>query len=689
MTNQTATAQPAAPAGGSILANLDADQMQAVTAPMGIPVLVAAGPGSGKTSVISARVSWYIEMGADPSTIAAFTFTNKAAAELRERIRKTLLDAAGKNPEAIAKAEAQANMAYVGTFHSYGARFLRANANRLGLNPKFTIYDRDDSNSAISRMMRAARNEEKTMPGLAEVTNGKLGHYINERKNEDVAPQQAIDETPHDVYAAMYHRYQESLNQAQGMDFNDLVLLPTKLMERDPSLLDAVRQQVKHVLVDEYQDTNPNQAKLASMLAGDGPDASIYVVGDPDQSIYGFQFASVGNILNFAKRDYPNAQVYELNRNYRSQSRIVDAANLLIKRNASRIERFSRALRPAGLEIQVRQCADENNEAETAIRMIRKLKEQGKTKYADWCIAYRINAQSQPLEAACISHGVPYQVRGGFEFYKRSEVAVAVAYLRLALNPDDTVALEQVLNVPRRGIGETARRRLEQYADIHGIHPREAVYDMATAATNFESDAGGRKTTERTRAGAMQLITVLEELTAAAAAPQNPAAAAMEALLHGSCGMEEYCRTQPGDGENRWSNLNRLWEMAQQHQGDLAEFCDHMRLFQREDQSSENDDEDRLTLSTLHQTKGLEWPNVIITGVEQGALPHFMSKTAAEKEEERRLFYVGCTRAEDRLYIYHCRKRGNREQRPSPFLNEMNVRSKPAGPTRRRATATA
>ena len=673
MTDPMATA-PTLSTGGSTLANLDADQLAAVTAPVGIPVLVAAGPGSGKTAVIAARVSWYIDMGADPSTIAAFTFTNKAAAELRARIKQALRTAAGNNPDAMAKAEAAANMVYVGTFHSYGARFLRANADRLGISPKFTIYDRDDANSAISRMLRAAKNEEATMPGIGDVSNGKLGHYINKRKNEDVTPEDAIEQTPDDVYAVMYGRYQETLNQAQGMDFNDLVLLPIKMMEQSPGLLNVVRQQVKHVLVDEYQDTNPNQAKLAALLAGEGPDASIYVVGDPDQSIYGFQFASVDNILNFASREYPNAQVYELNRNYRSQAHIVDAANRLIRRNASRIERFSQALRPPGLEIKVRQHSNENDEANAAVGMIKNLKDRGKTSYEDWCIAYRINAQSQPLEAACISHGVPYRVRGGFEFYKRAEITVAVAYLRLALNPDDTVALEQVLNVPRRGIGETTRRRLEQYADLHGIHPREAIYDLATAAPVFEDDAGGRKTTERTRAGAMQLITVLKELNEAANM-EKPAAAVMEALLHGSCGMEEYCRTQPGDGENRWSNLNRLWEMAQQHEGNLAEFCDHLRLFQRADQSSENDEEDRLTLSTLHQTKGLEWTNVVITGMELGTLPHFMSRTLAEKEEERRLFYVGCTRAKDRLYISYSRQRGRREQRPSPFLNEINLKA--------------
>ena len=184
---------------------------------------------------------------------------------------------------------------------------------------------------------------------------------------------------------------------------------------------------------------------------------------------------------------------------------------------------------------------------------------------------------------------------------------MAVAYLRLALNPDDTVALDQVLNVPRRGIGETARRRLEEYTNFHGIHPREAIYDMATSAESFEKDTEGRKTTERTKKGAQQLLDVLDELSTAAANPKEPASAVMESLLHGSCGMEEYCRTQPGDGENRWSNLNRLLEMAKQHQGSLSEFCDHMRLFQREDPGTENDGLDRLTLSTLHQTKGLEW----------------------------------------------------------------------------------
>ena len=670
----------APPKNRSILADLDAEQMAAVTAPIGIPVLVAAGPGSGKTAVISARVAWCIEMGADPSTIAAFTFTNKAAAELRNRIRKSLLTSAGEDPDAQAKAEAAANMVYAGTFHSFGAKFLRANADRLGLSPKFTIYDRDDSNTAISRLMRTAKNEEAALPGMNDVSNSKLGQYVNQRKNYDVTPDEAIEENDEDIYAILYGRYQNALDQAQGLDFNDLVLLPIRLMERDPNLLDAARQQVKHVLVDEYQDTNPNQAKLASMLAGDGPDSSIYAVGDPDQSIYGFQFASVANILNFAQGEYPNAQVYRLNRNYRSQTKIVEAANRLISRNANRIQRFSVPQRDPGLPVQIRECSDENSESEAAIKRIKKLKEQGKTCYEDWCITYRINAQSQPLEAACITHGVPYRIRGGFEFYKRSEITVAVAYLRLALNPDDTVALEHVLNTPRRGIGETARRRLEHYTDIHNIHPREALYDMATSAESFEQESAGRKTTDRTKAGAQQLLDVLAELTKAAEHPQ-PANAVMESLLHGSCGMEEYCRTQPGDGENRWSNLNRLWEMAKQHQGELTEFCDHMRLFQREDPSTENGAEDRITLSTLHQTKGLEWPNVLIIGMEQGSLPHFMSRTATEKEEERRLFYVGCTRAKDRLFISHSRHKGNRPQHQSQFIKELSPSQTPANAT--------
>ena len=660
-----------ASAGGSIIATLDTEQMEAVTAPMNTPILVAAGPGSGKTTVISGRVVWYLEMEADPTSIAAFTFTNKAAAELRSRIRNALVEAAGNDPEARTKAEAAANMIYAGTFHSYGARFLRANAERLRINPRFTIYDRDDTNAAISRLLRSARNEDNQIPGLDNVTNGKLGHYINERKNAYTTPEEAVTLDPGDPYALLYQRYQDALEQAQGLDFNDLVLLPIRMMEQDPALINMARQQIKHVLVDEYQDTNHNQAKMATMLAGDGPDASIYAVGDPDQSIYGFQFAEVDNILNFAKTQYPNAEVYRLNRNYRSQSEIVEAANRLIGRNTNRIDRFSVPQRPAGLPIQSKEYPDENAEADAAIRKIKNLKQKGRTMYNDWCIAYRINAQSQPLEAACVTHGVPYRVRGGFEFYKRSEITIAVAYLRLALNPDDTVALDQVLNVPRRGIGEAARRRLEEYADIHGIHPREALYDMATAAESFEQDMKGRKTTERTRNGAQQLLNVLDELQTAAAAPKQPSAAVVEALLHGSCGMEDYCRNQPGDGENRWSNLNRLWEMARQHDGPMTEFCDHMRLFQREDPNNEDGEPDRITLSTLHQTKGLEWPNVLIIGMEQGSLPHFMSRTPSEKEEERRLFYVGCTRAMDRLFISRSKRRN---AQASQFLREMAPR---------------
>ena len=671
MVHTTADAPADVNIGGSILATLDREQLEAVTAPMNTPILVAAGPGSGKTAVITARVVWYLDMGTDPTTIAAFTFTNKAAAELRNRIREALTKAAGSDEQAKAKAEAAANMIYAGTFHSFGAHFLRANAERLRINPRFTIYDRDDTNAAISRLLRSARNEEEKIHGLDTVTNGKLGHFINECKNSYITPEEAVNMSPDDPYALLYQRYQDALEQAHGLDFNDLVLLPIRMMEQDPALLNMAHQQIKHVLVDEYQDTNHNQAKLAQMLAGDGPDTSIYAVGDPDQSIYAFQFAEVDNILNFARTQYPNAAVYRLNRNYRSQSEIVEAANRLISRNTNRIERFSVAQRPAGLPIQTKVYPDENSEADAAIRKIKNLKEQGRTRYDDWCIGYRINAQSQPLEAACVTHGVPYRVRGGFEFYKRAEITVAVAYLRLALNPDDTVALDQVLNVPRRGIGETARRRLEGYTNFHGIHPREAIYDMATSAESFEKDTEGRKTTERTKKGAQQLLDVLDELSTAAANPKEPASAVMESLLHGSCGMEEYCRTQPGDGENRWSNLNRLLEMAKQHQGSLSEFCDHMRLFQREDPGTENDGLDRITLSTLHQTKGLEWPNVLIIGAEQGSLPHFMSRSPSEKEEERRLFYVGCTRAMDRLFIYHSKRKG---AQPSQFLREMKTR---------------
>ena len=671
----TATAepevQPAAPSGPrSILSELDADQMRAVTAPIGKPALVAAGPGSGKTRVIATRIAWYLEAGIAPDTIYAFTFTNQAARELRERIRRTLIWAAGDDAEAQALANAQANQIYAGTFHSFGASFLRQHAARAGIAPKFSIYDQDDSRGAANRIIKARREKLPQDDEEHPVTPAQLGRFINRMKNTGNDPE-AERENPSDpVFSSLYTQYQDMLSQAQALDFNDLVRLPVTLMQRDPELLATARAQCRHVLVDEFQDTNRNQGELARLLAGEDMDSSIYVVGDPDQSIYAFQFARLNNILEFANKDYPGANVYSLNRNYRSQANIVEAANRLIARNRDRIDRKSEPQAPAGMAVQVREYADEAKAADSVIAGIKGYKDKGKGDYEDWCVAYRTNSQSQALEAACMGHGVPYVVRGSFEFYRRAEVSAAIAYLRLALNPMDTAALEQILNVPRRNIGERARAKLLSYADLNDLPLREALSDMAKDAELFKMEQGGNAVPEKTRQGATRLLEALDELREAGAAPDAKAGDVMEVLLHGSCDLERYCRDHSGDGESRWANISRLSDMANVHEGTLQEFCDHARLFQRE--QPDDGEEDRLVLSTLHQTKGMEWDNVAIVDVEKGVLPHQMARDRKEIEEERRLFYVGCTRAKKTLYLTHRRKNGSgRRAFPSNFLREV------------------
>jgi DNA helicase-2/ATP-dependent DNA helicase PcrA len=641
--------------GDDLLEGLNPAQRRAVAHSRG-PLLVLAGAGSGKTRVLTHRIARLIrDEGVAPWRVLAITFTNRAAGEMRERLR-TLTGEAGAD-------------IWAGTFHSTCVRILRRDAAGVGYERGFSIYDDGDQ----QRMIRACSDDEevdaKRFPPRAV-----LGR-ISDAKNRLLDPDAFAAETESffdDTVARVYRRYHDRMRAAQAMDFDDLLMLGVTLLERDEGARARWAGRFEHVLVDEYQDTNHAQYRLVRVLAA--PQDNVMVVGDDDQGIYSWRGADSRNILGF-ERDYPDATVVTLEQNYRSTQTILSAANAVVARNHARRPKNLWTDRGAGDPIVVAALADEYEEGRFVLGEIERALAGGLSR-GDVAVFYRTHAQSRVVEDTLVRSGIPYQVIGGPRFYERAEVRDLLAWLRAAVNGDDEVGFARLVAAPRRGVGPGCVQRVRDFAAGSGV-------TLAHAALDADRVPGLQRGQRRALrdAGA-----VLAEI-AHGAASGTPVDELVERALEGS-GLRAALEAEDTiESRGRLENLEELVRVAAEHQAraeepGLAAFLEEVALYADADDIA--DDEGRVTLMTLHNAKGLEFDTVLITGMEEGLFPHARSDTPEALEEERRLCYVGLTRARRRLVLTHPHSRamrGGRDYRvPSRFLGELPVELLGASP---------
>jgi DNA helicase-2/ATP-dependent DNA helicase PcrA len=647
-----------------LLHNLNSNQSTAVQAING-PVLVLAGPGSGKTRVLTHRVGFLIEQaGIDPFHILAVTFTNKAAREMRERL-ETLLGSG------------RAAALTVGTFHSICVRFLRRDIPYLGRERDFTIYDSDDQQRVMKRVLKSLDLDEKKNPPRA------IHAAISRAKNElvDVAEFKKQARSYFDeVVARCYERYQDLLRESNALDFDDLMVETVRLFEQHPDVLRRYHQRYTYLLADEYQDTNRAQYKLLNLLATGSAEApgnqNLFVVGDEDQSIYAFRGADIRNIRSF-EDDYPNAQVVVLNRNYRSTQAILDVAQAVINRSAQRRHpKQLETLNGQGLPVQLLESYDQDEEAQLVAAEIARLVSTGDYQYGDIAVMYRTNAQSRAIEEALISRGLRYQIVGGIRFYERKEIKDALAYLRLALNPFDAVGLGRILNWPGRGIGEKTQDEIERWAsELHvPTYVALQMLDEGVAHTNAPTPSFA----VRTKAALLGFLHLIDEIIAGR---ELHDLGDLIQLTLNRVGFQEALIREYGEEEalDRWNNVQELQNVALNYanlprEAQLPTFLEEVMLVSDIDQL--NQERDTITCITLHQAKGLEYPVVFLTGLEEGLLPHARSINDIEAlDEERRLFYVGATRAKQRLFLLHAMRRAvfgrTQNAQKSRFLGDI------------------
>jgi DNA helicase-2/ATP-dependent DNA helicase PcrA len=629
-----------------LLNALNAPQRDAVTADDG-PLLIFAGAGSGKTRVLTYRIAWLIQQGrARPAEILAVTFTNKAAREMRTRVEQLL--------------RFGATNLWMGTFHAIGARILRRDGSAAGIDRHFVIYDEGDRLSAVKRVMDELRLDPKRYPPGATVA------WISRAKDELLTPAEAAARAGthvEEVASQIYVRYQALLERNSALDFDDLLVRTVRLFEEHPEVLERYQQRFKYILVDEYQDTNRPQYLMVTHLAA--KHRNLTVVGDDDQSIYTFRGADIRNILSF-ERDYPDAHVVKLEQNYRSTQAILDAAHHVIKANPSRVHKRLWTERQGGPKIVVAQTYDEQEEALAVAQEALRLVGQGDYSLSDLAILYRTNAQSRALEEVLLRRGIPYKLIGGLRFYERREVKDILAYLRLVANPDDTLSFSRVINIPRRKLGEKTLGLLGAFADGHELTP--------WAALDRVSEIGGLP-----GASVRSLEEFRETVKEVRAASQERPLVDVVELLLTRIGYERYLKESGPESEERWANVLELRGLASEYDGlapgeGLQAFLEDVALMSDVDSLTERPQ--GLTLITAHMVKGLEFAVVFMLGMEEGLFPHSRSlDEPSALEEERRLAYVGMTRAKDRLYLFHAFRRhlyGNATLNvPSRFLKDI------------------
>ena len=627
---------PASGASPAILQGLNEAQQQAVLCTDG-PLLIVAGPGSGKTRVITHRIAYLVEeCGVNPWQILAVTFTNKAAREMRNRLDRLLLS----RSEAVT----------MGTFHAVCSRILRRHGERIGLNPNFTIYDQDDQIDAIKSSMQLADVDVKRFPPRAMLSRISAAKSALQESSQMWESAYAAE----DEYGAhwietcsrVYHYYEEALSRQNALDFDDLLMRTASLLKNVPEVRAQYHDRYRYLLIDEFQDTNIAQYQLARLLTG--PHRNLCVVGDPDQSIYSWRNADIRNILSF-QSDYPDAAVISLGENYRSTKNILLAASGVIAANTERIERPLFTGNPAGRPITLHEAYSADDEAAWAVDEVTRLTKAGEVRAGDCAIMYRINAQSRAFEDQCMRQGMAYRLVGGVRFYHRKEIKDAVSYLRVIYNPDDEVSLRRVINNPPRGIGVKTVQLLTRFCTDRGITMLAAMQQVAEART--EQQPCPISVTARAAKSIADLSITFQRLTDASR--ELAVADLLDRVLDMS-GLARHIQADE-NSEDRWDNVQELRALAEEYgpspQADgLSAFLERVSLVS--DVDSYEQTEDALTLITLHQAKGLEFPVVMIAGMEEGLLPHSRSlDTIREIEEERRLCYVGMTRAMQRLYL--------------------------------------
>jgi len=629
------------------LSELNDAQREAVETLQG-PVLILAGAGSGKTRVLISRIAVLIDRGIiRPYQLLALTFTNKAAKELRERLHAMI----GPVAEQVR----------AGTFHSTFARLLRRDIAALGYRDNFAIYDTDDSERVIKRILEDRKApEERFSPG-------RIHSLISRAKNSAEAPEGFLRAMPGPVAkvaADICSEYQKRLKSNNALDFDDLLLAPKQLFDQFPKLLETYRDQFPYILVDEYQDTNRAQYELIKALAA--RDQNICVVGDDDQSIYGWRGADLRNILEFEK-DFPNAKVVRLEQNYRSTPQILDLAWNVIRRNVDRKEKKLWTKKDDGDNATVISAMDENEEAWRIVEEIDRLAIHERRPYGHFAVLYRINAQSRALEDTLRRRGIPYELVGGVRFYERREIKDVLAYLRILDNPDDAVSLLRIINVPKRGIGESTVKQLSDYAAASGMSLREALKKV--------DDIQALKKAAKSRLAAFNaLLTGLEE-EAAAAKPSVITRQVIEKTGIRAAWEDEGSEEAHTRIDNILEFRFALEEMEENNpELTLRDFLQEVTLMTEVDEWQE--DKGHVTLMTLHSAKGLEFPVVFVSGLEDGLLPLAgREDRSSDVEEERRLFYVGMTRAQDKLYLSFANRRRlfgeGGVQAPSPFLSDI------------------
>ena len=606
-----------------IFESLNNKQREAVMVVDG-PLLIIAGPGSGKTKVLTHRIAYLIEQGIAPQNILAVTFTNKAAGEMKERVQKLLAR------QKFAKPGTPAHLPTLGTFHSVCARLLRAEAPWLGFKSDFVIFDDKDSLTMIKKVMNELEISDKQFnpQSIQSVISQAKAELIDQEFYQQTSQEGFFQETTAKIYSV----YQAELKKHNAMDFDDLIMLIVKVFEEQPSALKKYQDKFKYILVDEYQDTNHAQYVFTNLLAA--KNKNICAVGDFDQSIYAFRGADFRNIFNFEK-DYPEAKIVFLEQNYRSTKNILEAAHSVIAKNRQRKEKRLWTENEEGQPITLFAAKDEKDEGSFIVREIERLKSELGIDFNAFTVLYRTNAQSRAIEEAFLNWGFPYKIIGAFKFYERKEVKDLLAYLRLLQNQNDPIGLERVINLPPRGLGKTSAAEI--------LEPEKSLMSSATpkkikAIQNFQN--------------------LISEL--AQAAKILPLSQILKLVIK-EISFEKYLRDGTQEGESRWENIKELFTVTKKYDARppeeaLASFLEEVALMTNHDEVET--EKDVANLMTLHCAKGLEFPVVFIAGCEEGLFPHSRAMLDAwEMEEERRLCYVGITRAKEHLYLTWAQQR--------------------------------
>lgn len=609
-----------------LIEGLNDKQKEAVLATEG-PCLVIAGAGSGKTKVLTHKIAYLIgEKGVSPWNILAITFTNKAANEMKDRAVKLVGDIA--------------NDMWIGTFHSICVRILRKYIDRIGFTSSFVIFDTTDQKSIVKESMKELKIDDKMF------TDKSIMYEISNAKNDMIEPEEYAKRTNNEVrkevIAEVYKLYQRKLRENNALDFDDIINYTIKILMQEPDVLQYYSDKFKYVLVDEYQDTNKAQFMLISLLSA--MNGNITVVGDNDQGIYSFRGADIKNILNFEK-DFPGTKIIKLEQNYRCTKSILDVANAVIKNNEVKYEKKLWTENEKGKLVTAHLANNEYDEATYVVEQIEHLKREEYYKYSDFAVLYRMNTQSRSIEDILRREDIPYKIIGGLKFYERKEIKDIIAYLRLIYNTKDNLSLRRIINEPKRGVGKTSLDQIAEIADTYGKSMYEVIKNAAEYGLN------------RVYTNTREFVQTIDELVAKS--EEMTVSELTQSILRNTGYTKALELENTKEAENRIENLEEFltvtMEFEEEAENDLGTFLENMAL--TSDVDSLEETEDTVTLMTLHSAKGLEYPVVFMVGMEEGIFPSYRSIDEGGVEEERRLCYVGITRAKEHLFMTCARSR--------------------------------